>query len=343
MFNQRSVVSRFRGTGMTLAFVLLAGSVFGGQAFRLDEAPASPQPVLSKPIRPIPGPKRTVAVASFTLKSDFQARYGLTDAGGGLAAMLATALVESERFLLVERPELTQVFSEQQLGSAGLVSGESAARPGALLGAQLLLLASLSEYQEGTSGKGFSIGLAGLGGSPFGIGLSPQSRKVSIGIDVRVVDSTSAQVVAAYRVTESFKSKSLGLNLAVRGVSLGQTGFQSTPLGQASRTLIQKLVERFAEEAARAPWAGLVVDVEGGELAINAGSIAGIEVGDRFEVQRTTELLTDPATGLVLGRRTASLGTMAVARLEEHLAFGPFEAAGELAPLRSDLVVQVGL
>ena len=47
------------------------------------------------------GPKKRIAVAKFDTIGSFSAEYGTWDIGGGLAAQLTTALVESGQFIVV--------------------------------------------------------------------------------------------------------------------------------------------------------------------------------------------------------------------------------------------------
>ena len=46
--------------------------------------------------------------------------------------MLVTSLVESERFIVIERAELDEILKEQGLGQTGLVTPQSAAKVGQL-------------------------------------------------------------------------------------------------------------------------------------------------------------------------------------------------------------------
>ena len=74
-----------------------------------------PAPVLTGAVPEVTGPKRTVAVGKFDSIGAFNNKYGNWDIGGGLAAMMTTALVESGRFIVVERAQLQQVLAEQEM------------------------------------------------------------------------------------------------------------------------------------------------------------------------------------------------------------------------------------
>lgn len=86
---------------------------------------ATPGPALGAPgagiehgIPDPTGPKKRIAVAKFDAAGAFLAQYGGWDIGGGLAAQLTTALVNSGHFIVVERAEFTLVLREQEMSIA---------------------------------------------------------------------------------------------------------------------------------------------------------------------------------------------------------------------------------
>ena len=72
-----------------------------------EQESEEPQSYLIEPVREISGPKRTVTVGGFQSTGAFVAKYGDWDVGGGLAAMLTSALVDSDRFIVVERAAIS--------------------------------------------------------------------------------------------------------------------------------------------------------------------------------------------------------------------------------------------
>ena len=315
---------------LALGAIVLAGPAL--VTLRADEAPRPAVHVLKTPVRSIPGPKRTVAVSRFASKSDFNLHYGLTDVGGGLSALLTAALVESGQFVVVERETLSDVLAEQSLIASGLVREEGAAAPGALVGASLLVKGAVTEFSEAAGGGGFGIGVAG-------IGVGVKSRVAMVGLDMQIIDTTTSQVLASYKVLEKVSAKAVGVDVARLGVDTGFTKFFETPIGQAARKAITVAVERFALEAASRPWSGQVVAFDSGEVVINAGETSGIRVGDTFGLERASAAFTDPATGRVLGRRKARLGRLVITAVEEELAFAEYQPIADTLPKRGDLVV----
>jgi curli biogenesis system outer membrane secretion channel CsgG len=298
--------------------------------------PALSDTLLSGPIPAVDGPKRTVAVAPFGVTSQFAAEYGFTDVGGGMAAMLATALVESNEFLVVERAQLSTVLAEQELGVNAMTTAESGVQPGQLLGAQLLIVGEVTEFSDAAKGRGFGLGFS-MGQKQ--LGLSPQSKTGTVGLDVRVIDTANGRIVAAFRVREEVKSRSIAINVGYKGRSAGLSDFLRTPIGQAARNAINQVVQQFAAAASGQPWSGSVVEVEGGSLVINAGAEAGVRIGDRFVIRRVARLLTDPASGRVLGRRTEIMGFATVEEVGDALAYARFTPVFGSTAARGDLVI----
>ncbi|MCZ6717941.1 MAG: hypothetical protein O6944_02150 [Gammaproteobacteria bacterium] len=296
--------------------------------------------VLKEPLERIPGPRRSVAVASFGATSAFLSQYGVTDVGGGVAAMLTTALIESGQFVVVERARLSSVLAEQELGANGLINGDSRPSLGQLVGAQLLILGEVTTFEQTSKGRGFSIGI-GLGKKKR-LGLSPRSQTGVVGIDVRIVDTTTAEVISAFHVEKEAKSKAVALNFSADDLSLGNSNFHRTPLGKVAREAVNDIAQRFAQTAADQPWIGNIVDVDRGEVVINAGARSGIRTGDKFLVYRIAKVLTDPATGEVLGQRTSTIGSMMVVDVQDKIAFGSYRAIHNVIPRRGDSVVQIG-
>ncbi len=293
--------------------------------------------MLSAPLPEVPGPKRTVAVAQFDAVGSFTRAHGGWDVGGGLSAMLTTALTESDRFIVLERGNLSTVMSEQQLAANGLTNEESGAQPGNLFGAQLLVMGSVTEFGQNNSGGGFSIGFAG---SDLGGAISPQFSKGHVAIDVRFVDSTTGQVVRSLTVRKKIESSGLAGSINFKGISFGGNKFQSTPLGEACREAINEIAQKVALEAAAMQWTGRVIDADLGEVYLNAGNDSNVQVGDSFKVYRVTKVLTDPTTGEVLGQRKRQIGTVEVTSVEQKLSIGTYHKLLDVEPERNDIVTE---
>src|SRR5262245_9532376 len=89
--------------------------------------------------------KTRIAVTAFENKVKMPLPDSSWKIGEGLAEMLTTELVKTGQFIVVERQGLSDVVGEQALGQSGLVRGETAARTGQMLGAQIVVRGAVTE------------------------------------------------------------------------------------------------------------------------------------------------------------------------------------------------------
>ena len=80
------------------------------------------------------GPKARIAVSRFTDKTGKGWWTGAI--GDGMSDMLATALFNTNRYIVLERQALQEVLEEQDLGASGRIKKETAAPIGQIEGAE---------------------------------------------------------------------------------------------------------------------------------------------------------------------------------------------------------------
>jgi len=291
------------------------------------------------PPPPLVGPKQTIAVGKFDAIGAFTQKYGDWDIGGGLAAMLTTELVNTQRFVVTERAELQQILTEQELKAGGLTNSETGPKLGKLAGVQLLVYGAVTEFGAADEGGGLNLGLSGLGNLPFKLGAATESASGKVAMDVRVVDTTTGEVLESHTVSENIESSAFNLSAGYSGVSLGGDQFKKTPLGEATRGAIEQAAAAIVTTSQKVPWTGLVVDADVQEVYINAGTQTGVKEGDMFMIERVVKTFTDPSTGQVLGTRRKELGVLTLSGVQQKLSFGPFTPLESLPPKRGDLVV----
>ncbi len=286
------------------------------------------------------GPKRAVVVDKFQSNSTFTAAYGDWDIGGGLAAMLVTALQQSGRFVVLERASMDRVVFEQQLKANNVANAETGPRLGETGAAQFVVIGAVTEFGVQDSGGGFNIGFGGSrGGNPLNALLGTKHQEGAVAIDLRIVDTSTTQVVQTVKVREAISNTSMSVATDYRQMQIGGDEFSNTPLGAACRKAIEQAVGAIIATTDRQPWRALLVDYDGKEAVINAGRIAGVKAGDHFELMRITQRLTDPATGEVLSARRMHLGTLEVKSVEDKVSFAAYHADDPNAPMRGDLVM----
>jgi len=291
----------------------------------------------AEPAEALVGPKRSIVVDKFDSLSTFNTAYGNWDVGGGLSAMLTTALDQSGRFVILERANLDRVIGEQQIKTANATNPEAGPQLGAVTAAQFIVIGSVTEFGVEDKGGGFNIGISG--GNGLGGLLGMKKTEGAVAMDLRIVDTTTSQVVQTLKVREPISSTSVTTSTNYRAMSLGSDSFDNTPLGEATRRALEKAVAEIVAVAARQPWQALVVEVDGRNVAINAGRSSRLKEGDRFRIEHIAGKLTDPATGEVLSVRRKTLGTLEIKSVEEKISFGVLDPADKQKPVRGDLVV----
>lgn len=295
--------------------------------------PAGPEggaaPAVQFTYPPFDGIKKRLAVIRFENKVRTPIPDQSWNIGEGLTEMLTTELIKTGRFVVVERAALSEIVKEQELGQTGLVRKETAARVGEVLGAQLLITGAVTEFEATSSGGG-----GGLGYGAWSLALNMQSAHV--GVDIRMVDASTAQVLKSYNADARAQSTGLGFTGNIQGVAFGSEGFNKTPLGQAAREAMHKAVMFIVNEMEAVAWTGRVIQVKGGQVYVNAGANLNLKSGLKLAAYVKGEDLIDPASGLNLGSRDTLVGSVTLTEVQERFSIGTF--AGQGALKRGDLV-----
>jgi len=195
------------------------------------------------------GPKARLAVGDFIDKTatgggqtGWAAAYGVTFAsiGDGMRDMMTTALFNSNRFIVLEREQLGVVMAEQDLAQANRIKKGTEAPTGEIYGADLIITAAITEFQGTAKGAQGSTRIAGI---RLGGGVS----KGHIGLDLRIIDAKTSQIVAATSVEGDAKSFALGGSTYIgRSLPISLGGISNTPIEKAIRVCINKAIEYIA-------------------------------------------------------------------------------------------------
>ena len=205
-------------------------------------------------LEPYDGPRARIAVAAFEDKTGKGGRA----IGAGMATMLTTALVNSNRFIVLERDALDEVLSEQDLGASGRVRADTAAPSGEIEGAELLAIGAVTAFEPesigvggGILGLGTLIGTAILHESNQNIPVAAATYLEShIAIDVRLVDAATSRVLYTTSVEARGYNWGGSVIAEVGGgrsrLPLAFGGFQKTATEAAVRKAIDLAVADLA-------------------------------------------------------------------------------------------------
>lgn len=178
---------------------------------------------------PYQGEQITIAVLDLNNQSDFDDPR----IGRGIANMLTTTLVNSGRFVVVERnrESLQKLLEEQALGQTGLIDPATAARVGKMLGARGMVIGEVSDF-----GIRKTSAFTGFAGS--------KTITTRVVIDARLVNVETGRIALAATGIGESSTNSAGLALSFE---FGTEGFDETTIGIATRKAVNQVVRQFAE------------------------------------------------------------------------------------------------
>lgn len=195
------------------------------------------------------GPKVRIAVADFEVK----AAKATGEIGLGVREMLIAALSSNNRFSIVERQQAqTTAIKEQGLSASGeSQAGKSGAQNGATKSADLVITASVSEFEPQVSGGRAGVGGAGgVSSGAFGGLLGTPLNKAHMALDISIVDTSTAKALAATRV-QGQASDTAGLvkgrTFGSWGLGAGLSAYADTPMEKAIRICIIEAVRYMSQ------------------------------------------------------------------------------------------------
>ncbi len=246
--------------------------------------------------------KKRVAVFSFEDKSGHSYHWWTGQpVGEGMSDMLVTELVKTGKFSVMERQEMEQLLKEQSMGMSGVVTPESAAQAGKVLGVELAIFGSVTEF-------GYTE--QSTGGSLKGFGLGVKSTSATVAVDIRFVNTETGEIVSAESVRKEQSKKGLKVNTDDFRFD-NRHKFDESIVGKATREAIDSIVELCNAAAENLQWQAKVIK-GGAQVYINAGADAGLQVGDVLQVYRAGEELIDPDLGISLGSTETKIGSIKV-------------------------------
>ncbi|MDE3180168.1 MAG: curli production assembly protein CsgG [Acidobacteriota bacterium] len=289
--------------------------------------------------------KKRVAVLNFdygTVQTYVDSIFGANqDVGKGISDMLVNQLVQSGKYVVVERNAIDKVISEQNFSNSYRADPATAAKIGRLLGVSDIILGSVNQF--GRDDQTRTIGGGALGGLSrrYGIGgIQRRKSKAVVGLSARVIDVDTGQILAvAEGKGESTRSGESLLGAGGGGGSAGGgaydmsgSNFANTILGEAVHEAVNNLAARLDQEAGTLPVTtrtinGLVADASGNPLILNVGSQAGVRVGDQLGVYRKVRDIKDPVSGKVIKTIEDKIGEVKITEVDALSSEGQFSGS----------------
>lgn len=211
------------------------------------------------PPLPVVSGKPTVAVLDFdygTVKKEWsgvtigqaQPVMDTWDVGKGMADLLVDELINDNGVRLLERKKLGDILQEQNLAKSDRadVTASHVAQLSHILGARYFVTGSVTKFGSEDSHIG---GLGGGGNffSGFVGGLGFKKSTARVGLSVRVIDSSTGEILVGVKAEGQAKRKGMilgglgakGGGFGGGGFDMGSSNFQETILGEATMQAVK--------------------------------------------------------------------------------------------------------
>lgn len=204
-----------------MALLVYSVTVLGGCASLHPTAQVDTTAAVSA-LPPYSGPKARIVVA------DFEAKVAkvTSEVGAGLREILVSALINTNRFSIVER----QVLNKS---------------------ADLFIAAAVAEFEPQASGGAAGVGGGGgVGSGIMGGILGGALNKAHIALDIRIVDTASSKVLAATRVQGQASDVTSAIKAGLsrkQGLGAALSTYANTPMEKAIRICITEAVRYISQ------------------------------------------------------------------------------------------------
>ena len=264
----------------TLSFLFIAGCATVEKQPEAVEAPVSREAQLAaqqQAAQPqAPRLKRKVGIGRFSNET----RYGrslLRDGdndplGKQISDILAGRLVESGRFLVFERPDISKIKAESAYSDQALE----------LVGIDTIILGSLVEFGHNTTGK-----------KGFMSATKKQTAKATV--ELRLVDVKTGRVYFSAR-----GSGSASLEAGEIAGYGSKAAYDATLNDQALSAAVGDVLNQVIQKLEEKPWQTDILKVDGSKVFISGGSRQGISKGDLFVVKKRGEKVKSQQTGTTM-------------------------------------------
>jgi curli biogenesis system outer membrane secretion channel CsgG len=270
--------------------------------------------------------------------------------GTGIQAMLVKRVAQDGKYTVVERRKVANIIKEQDFSASNRVKQGTGARVGQIRGANLTLMGDIVVFGRDDRKTSAGIGaiVPGAGGAAGGY---KGDAKAVVVLDYRIVDTETSEVVASGEARGESKrtSKGFGAAMFAGGVGVGggfnmtSSNFAETIIGEATMDAVNKLAVDINMRELNGGAGGReldldarVADVSGNTITINAGTAAGLAVGQTFTIYHKGKEIKDPTTGEVLDVQTTPLGQLTITTVRDRISMGNYSGSG--APVVGDVV-----
>src|SRR3989339_275592 len=220
------------------------------------------------------GLKRKIAVARFTNETKYGQSFFIDDQkdriGKQALDILSNKLLQTEKFIILERADLDKLQKELAIGSAAPLRNM----------ADYIIVGSVTEFGRKDTGE-------------VGIFSRTKRQTAFAKVHVRMIDVATGQII----YSEDGEGTAFAEAGSVFGIG-GRAGYDSTLNDKALEAAITNLASNIIEKLLDKPWRGYILGQEGEQLIISGGKAQNIKEGDGFQVYLEGRKVKNPQTNM---------------------------------------------
>lgn len=193
---------------------------------------------------PYSGPKAKIMIADFEIR----AAKATQEVGVGMRELLINTLSNSNRFSIVERQAPGTVLLKKE--TTAQESTQAQTEEVKVKPADLVIAATVTDFEPQTSGGKAGIGGGGgVGSGILGGLLGASLNKAYVTLDLRIVDTSTSEVLATTRVQGSASDVRGSFMAAVGNGALGVSlsAYANTPMEKAIRICIIEAIRYISQ------------------------------------------------------------------------------------------------
>jgi len=240
----------------------------------VDTTPQISKTQLQTPAEIKKGLKRKVAIARFTNETKYGQSFFIDDQkdriGKQAVDILSNKLLQTEKFIILERADLDKIQKELSIGNASPIKNM----------ADYLIVGSITEFGRKDTGD-------------VGIFSRTKRQTAFAKVHVRMIDVYTGQVI----YSEDGEGTAFSEAGSVFGVG-GRAGYDSTLNDKAMEAAITNLASNIIEKLLDKPWRGYILGQEDNNLIISGGKSQNINADAVFLVYLEGKKLKNPQTNM---------------------------------------------
>jgi len=254
----------------------------------IDSSPAVSPTIQQEETSIKTGLKRKVAIARFTNETRYGQSFFLNESddriGKQAVDILSSKLMETEKFILLERADLDKIQKELNMGNATPLKNM----------ADYLIVGSVTEFGRKDQ-------------SEVGIFSRTKKQTAHAKVHIRLIDVYTGQII----YSEEGEGEAFSEAGTVFGVGQ-KAGYDSSLNDKALESAITNLSSNIIENLLEKEWRAYILGYEEGLFIISGGKSQNISTGDSFDVIEEGKMINNPQTNMMITLPGKMVGEISV-------------------------------